>query len=165
MFSEQYKEPFKQSVQYDRFPTSLCFQQMTYSMDDDCTVAFSVQYLVRLCLLPIYVCFKIIILHVPVVHSVVGPNSVSEFTSKTLICTTQFVWRRRLWYRHYPIVRVVVVVATKWFCVQSVETVRDRPIITTGRNYNLTVAIILYTNGKSISAFQNPQKMWPRITL
>ena len=55
------------------------------------------------------------------------------------------LWRRRLRHRHYPIVRVVVVVVvvsvTKWFYVHSAETVRDRPITTTVRNYYLTVAI------------------------
>ncbi len=39
-------------------------------------------------------------------------------------------------------VGVVGVVVTKWFCVHSAETVRDMPIITTGRNYSLTLAII-----------------------
>ena len=54
-----------------------------------------------------------------------------------------FLWRRRLRHRHYPIVRVVDVVGvTKLFCVHSAETVRDMPMITTGRKYHLTSAII-----------------------
>ena len=56
--------------------------------------------------------------------------------------------------RHYPIVRVCCLSVANLAAVYSTESARDRPIITTGRNYDLTFAIIftiVYGKQQSIS--------------